>query len=170
MVRKQNGKALAKSRTEVRNAAAASTLDEKTVESLSLFVRWARRELHDKTVADTAIEIDRSAAAILGMLYRHEPVRMSDLAEHLGLDRSTVSRQVAAVVRQGYVRREGDSSDARAAMLSLTPQGQAVRRKLAVSFQKICGDLVSDWKKEERQEFSRMLDKLADRFRRDGVY
>ena len=140
------------------------------VEALSLFVRWARRELHDKTVADTGIDIDRSAAAILGALYFHEPVRMSDLAEHLGLDRSTVSRQVAAVVAKGYVARLDDATDARASMLSLTPLGHTVRHKLANSFQKTSLELVSEWKREDRLEFARLLDKLADRFRKEGVY
>jgi DNA-binding MarR family transcriptional regulator len=55
-------------------------------------------------------------------------------------------------------------------MLSLTPQGQAVRRKLANAFQEICTGLVADWKREDRAEFTRLLDKLADRLRKEGVY
>jgi DNA-binding MarR family transcriptional regulator len=169
LVRKQLSKSATQPAAKSRGADALS-VDDRTVEAMSLFVRWGRRELHDKTVAETGIDIDRAAAAILGAVYHHEPVRMSDLAEHLGLDRSTISRQVAVVVRLGYVRREGDSSDARAAMLSLTPHGQTLRRKLAASFHKICTDLIADWKREDRQEFARLLDKLADRFRNEGVY
>lgn len=140
------------------------------VDAFSLVVRWGRREVHDMTVAETGIDIDRSVGAILGALYLHEPVRVSDLAEHLGLDRSTVSRQVAAVVAQGYVVRQGDLTDARAAMLSLTPQGQVLRRKLANGFHKICLDLIADWKREDQLEFTRLLEKIADRLRTVGVY
>ena len=67
------------------------THDNPVVAAMSLFVRWARRELHGQTVAQSGIDIDRSAATILGALYFHEPVRLSDLADHLGLDRSTIS-------------------------------------------------------------------------------
>jgi len=45
-----------------------------------------------------------------------------------------------------------------------------VRRKLANSFQKTSLELVSEWKREDRLEFARLLDKLADRFRKEGVY
>lgn len=133
------------------------THDNPVVAAMSLFVRWARRELHGQTVAQSGIDIDRSAATILGALYFHEPVRLSDLADHLGLDRSTISRQVAAAFAQGWVRRDGDTRDARAAMLTLSARGHEVRRKLANTFEAICDDLLSSWNQ-------------ADRFRSEGVY
>ena len=144
--------------------------DDRMVDAFSLLVRWARRELHVETVKEAGFDIDPSAAVIIGKLYFHEPVRMSDLAEHLGLDRSTVSRQVAAVIKKGYVTRRGDVTDARAAMLSLTPRGHAVRKKLGNAFKEVCLGLLSDWKREDRQTFARLIDKLADRFRGEGVY
>jgi DNA-binding MarR family transcriptional regulator len=162
-------RSVAAARTAVRPIERTSAVEHRLVDAFSLVVRWGRRELHDKTVSETGIDIDRSAAAILGALYLHEPVRMSDLAEHLGLDRSTVSRQMAAVVAGGYVLRQGDATDARAAMLSLAPLGHAVRRRLALAFQRICVDLVADWKREDRLEFTRLLGKLADRLRKEGV-
>ena len=51
-------------------------------------------------------------------------------AAEIGLDRSTISRQFAAVVRAGYVQKLGDSSDARVSQLQLTARGVAARRKL----------------------------------------
>ena len=162
--------ALRESATQDAGNDPAVAADDGMVESMSLFVRWARRELHDKTVAETHVDIDRSAAAIIGALYFHEPVRLSDLAEHLGLDRSTVSRQVAAVVSQGWVQRSGDANDARAAVLNLTTKGHALRRKLANSFDRICAELVASWAQADRREFVRLMGKLAEEFRRQGVY
>lgn len=148
----------------------AASTEDRLVDAFSIVVRWSRRELHDKTLKEAGLDLEQSAAVILGTLYHHEPVRVSDLAGQLELDRSTVSRQVAEVVEQGLVARMGDTTDARASMLSLTPQGHAMRRKLAAAFKKICMDLVSDWSLEDQLTFVRLLDKLADRLRGEGVF
>lgn len=158
------GLAPIKARTEDISA------EDRLVDAFSLFVRWSRRELHGQANKEAGVEIEQSAAVILGALHFHGPVRMSDLAEHLSLDRSTVSRQVADVVDKGWVSRLEDAADARATRLTLTPDGRALRRKLANAFGKVCMDLVADWKPEDRLTFVRLMDKLADRFRGEGVY
>ena len=88
-------------------------------------------------------------------------MRMSDLAAEIGLDRSTISRQVAAVVRSGYVQKVGDAADARASQLQLTARGNAARRKLAEAWRQIVTELVEDWSADEQAQLGRLLGKLA---------
>ncbi len=52
------------------------------------------------------------------------PIRSSDLAEKVQADPSTVSRQVAALVRDGYVERRADPMDGRASLLVITERGR----------------------------------------------
>ena len=138
------------------------------VDPMSAFLRWARVNLHGRIVSDIGIEVDRSAVVILDTLHHEGPMRMSDLAQKIGLDRSTVSRQVASVVAAGLVGKAHDAGDARASMLSLSLRGQTVRQKVARSWQRIAMDLIADWSFEEQVEFGRLLSKLAHRLREEG--
>ena len=135
---------------------------------MSAFLRWARVNLHGRIVGDIGIEVDRSAVVILDTLHHDGPMRMSDLALKIGLDRSTVSRQVASVVAAGLVGKAHDAGDARASMLSLSLRGQTVRQKVARSWQRIAMDLIADWSFEEQVEFGRLMSKLAHRLREEG--
>ncbi|KHL94653.1 MarR family transcriptional regulator [Paenibacillus sp. IHB B 3415] len=56
---------------------------------------------------------------------RHNP-SMQQIAEVLGTDVTTFSRQVQALVKMGLVRKNPDPSDGRVFVLSLTEQGSSV--------------------------------------------
>ena len=131
------------------------------VQPLSEFLRWARLELHQSILEATGVAVDRSAIVILETLHQYGPMRMSELAEKVRLDRSTVSRQVAAVTESGLVGRASDSRDARAAVLSLTPRGQAVRYKVNTAWHDIAGNLIRDWEHQDQVQFVRLMRKLV---------
>src|SRR2546430_9177235 len=66
---------------------------------------------------------DRSAIILLKTLAALGPSRSSALAAAVHSDPSTVSRQVAALVRDGLVERRADQDDGRASLLAATPAG-----------------------------------------------
>jgi DNA-binding MarR family transcriptional regulator len=51
---------------------------------------------------------------------------LNTLAESLGLDKSTMSRTVENLVKQGFCGRESDAQDRRYVMIKLTPAGAAM--------------------------------------------
>jgi DNA-binding MarR family transcriptional regulator len=67
---------------------------------------------------------DVSSVALLAGVERLGRPRTSDLAEHLGLDVSTVSRHVAGLRRQGLLVAEASRTDARSQPLHLTAEGR----------------------------------------------
>jgi DNA-binding MarR family transcriptional regulator len=54
----------------------------------------------------------------------------NDLAERLGLEKSTVSRLVTGLERHGWVRRDRDPANRRYLRLSLTAEGEATARRI----------------------------------------
>lgn len=138
---------------------------EAVVRHLGSVINWARLRSFDLIHQRAGVEVDRSGIIILTTLERLGPMRMSDLAAEIGLDRSTISRQVAAVVRSGYVQKLDDSSDARASQLQLTPRGHAARRKLSDAWHAIVRDLIADWGADEQAQLGRLLGKLAGQMR-----
>ncbi|MGY1811551.1 MarR family winged helix-turn-helix transcriptional regulator [Blastococcus sp. SYSU D00820] len=75
------------------------------------------RELHP--------DLDGAAYGLLALLQDLGPLRNSDLVARLGLDKSTVSRQVSSLVDLGLVTREADPTDGRAQVLRPSPEGAA---------------------------------------------
>src|SRR4051794_32432264 len=74
-----------------------------------------------RLVAAAEHDVEWSAHLLLkGIANSGGPMRAAELAETLHSDPSTVSRQVAALVKEGYLERRADPADGRASLLVLT--------------------------------------------------
>jgi len=82
--------------------------------------------VHQRLNAAAGVSLDRSSYWLTDV----ESLRLSDLAEVLHTDLSTVSRQVQAAERAGLVERRPDPSDGRASRVYLTAGGRAALERL----------------------------------------
>jgi DNA-binding MarR family transcriptional regulator len=103
------------------------------IDGIQLLVRrFAVSERADVTCCGLSV----AQAATLDVLRTEGPVRLSALGRRLGIAPSTLTRNLDRLESAGYVVREGDSDDARAARVRLTASGRAAaaeveRRELA---------------------------------------
>jgi len=67
---------------------------------------------------------------ILDEVAKKERLKMLDLHKILAVDKSTTTRLVNPLVRQGLLERETSAHDSRAVNLRLTPEGKQVHRKV----------------------------------------
>jgi DNA-binding MarR family transcriptional regulator len=67
-------------------------------------------------------DVSLTQLRVLGILHDRRP-RMAALADHLGLDKSTMSGLVARAEKRGLVERQPDPTDSRASIVSMTPAG-----------------------------------------------
>lgn len=106
-------------------------------------------------------DYDISQTHVLIRIAEHGPARAVELAEQVCADTSTVSRQVAALVRAGLVERRADPDDGRASLLVATAAGLADiawHRRMRGS---VFGPLVAGWTDDERATFLRLLTDLT---------
>lgn len=125
---------------------------------LTLLLR-AMKALHAHAVEQTHMPCELAGAVVLARLEALGPVRLTELAQALGLDPSSVSRHVTALERAGLVTREKDPTDQRALHLVLTAQGEDAVRALAAARAEALATLTPGWSTEE-------IDDLADRLAR----
>lgn len=83
-----------------------------------------------KTGAHAQGGTDRSALLLLVPLLRAGSMRLGTLADMKHADPSTVSRQVAELVRTGLVTSDPDPADGRARCLTLTQAGHQLAQQL----------------------------------------
>jgi DNA-binding MarR family transcriptional regulator len=87
---------------------------------------------------------------------------VKDLAVCCALDPSTVSRAVAALVREGLVRRAADPADGRASTLTLTPHGRAALDETNDWYERHLAAALKDWSTEDVAAFTAFLGRFAD--------
>ncbi|MHA6796856.1 MarR family winged helix-turn-helix transcriptional regulator [Pseudonocardia bannensis] len=95
---------------------------DRLAQQMSLLLRRSRS--FARTVAGQVHpDVDAGAYAILLVIAQAGPLRLVDLADEFGLDKSTMSRQVSALLRLGLLVRRPDPADGRAFLLELSPHG-----------------------------------------------
>jgi DNA-binding MarR family transcriptional regulator len=105
----------------------------------------------------TGPQADANPVFLLAKLVYDGPRRSGELAATLCADPSTVSRQVATLVKQGLVERQADPEDGRASLLVPTPAGvNRVERHRRRRGQAIA-PVVSDWAPEDVVQFVHLL-------------
>jgi DNA-binding MarR family transcriptional regulator len=85
------------------------------------FVRAFGLHRPDETPCGAPVPV--SEAHAVSVLAEHGPLSQTDLARHLALGKSTVSRLVDQVVERGWARRRPSPIDARCRVVGLTPAG-----------------------------------------------
>ncbi|MCU1669853.1 MAG: transcriptional regulator, MarR family [Blastococcus sp.] len=107
---------------------------EDEVDARAAYVRLEReiglllrrsRAISARLAGELHADLDGAAYGLLALLQDAGPLRASDVVARLGLDKSTVSRQLATLVDLGLVDRAADPTDGRAQVLTPSAEGSA---------------------------------------------
>ena len=107
----------------------------------------------------TSPEGDLSPLFLLVRLAHQGPSRTGELAGQVCADPSTVSRQVATLVRAGLVERRVDPDDRRASILLPTAEGRRVVAAHARRRGATVRPVIQNWPQTDSDEFLRLLRK-----------
>lgn len=101
--------------------------------------------------------MDRAAYLLLNRLDQEGPMGVKALAAGMGIDSSTVTRQVAPLVDSGLVKRTSHPEDGRAVVLQLSPRGKARLEEVRSSRRALMAQVTDGWTVEERDIFCDLL-------------
>ncbi|MDX3225961.1 MarR family transcriptional regulator [Streptomyces sp. ME19-01-6] len=101
--------------------------------------------------------MDRAAYLLLNRLDKEGPMGVKALAAGMGIDSSTVTRQVAPLVDSGMVKRTSHPEDGRAVVLQLSPRGKARLEEVRCSRRALMAQVTDGWTVEERDIFCDLL-------------
>lgn len=106
-----------------------TTRDDRLLETASrlrlAIVRTARRMRQE-----AGTELSPTLAASLATIERHGPLTPSELAEIERVQRPTATRIAASLESEGLIERAPDPSDGRVSLLSISPRGRALLKRL----------------------------------------
>ncbi|MFH8801984.1 MarR family winged helix-turn-helix transcriptional regulator [Streptomyces sp. NPDC017936] len=102
-------------------------------------------------------ELSLVSYTLLGHLEGSGTCRVTDLAAHYALDKSTVSRQVAALQRAGLIERRQDPEDHRVQVLHLTDAGRRILAQVTESRRAAFRERLARWSGEDLERFAEYL-------------
>ncbi len=89
---------------------------------------------------------------ILDLVAEKGQLRLSELHKVLSVDKSTTTRLVSPLVKQGLVRRQKSNQDSRAINLALTKEGESVRKRVWACISTFLGVIQTAIPEEKRAE------------------
>lgn len=104
----------------------------------------------------------QEAHALRVISYRQQTTQQV-LAEHLGVDKSQITRIVNRLEAQGYLTRTVNPRDRREKLITSTPKADAVKAMDLALNNRYYNWLLSTLTPQELEQFSTVLEKLAER-------
>lgn len=133
---------------------------ERLEHEVSMIVRRSRSVLR-ALAGHVHPDVDAAAYAVLLAIGRSAPLRLMDLAEEFGLDKSTMSRQVSALSRLGLVQRTPDPIDGRAFLLELSPEGRQRLGEVTSARHEVWRSRLASWSTEEIRALADGMNRLS---------
>jgi DNA-binding MarR family transcriptional regulator len=99
-------------------------------EELAPRLRWAVTRLARRLRQEAGADLGPSQMAALATVERHGPLSPSELAEIERIKRPTATRIVRHLEEAGLVERVRDPQDRRSSILTVTPEGRALLKRV----------------------------------------
>ena len=112
-------------------------------------------------MADMSMPLERALLPLLVRIDRRGPIGVVELAEVVGRDYTTVSRQVARLDELGLVVRRAGARDKRVREAEVTELGREVADAIDRTREQIVGELMADWTNAERRDLARLMKRFA---------
>ena len=122
-----------------------------------------RPDVDAQFVKRAGVKLDGALYPLLSRIGAAGAIGTVQLAEQVGRDHSTVSRQVAKLEELGLVEREASASDGRVRMLRPTRAGRRMIEKFAQTRRTLMESHFSEWSETEIKQLLRLLRKAAQR-------
>ena len=124
----------------------------------------ARDEL---LIREAGIRLDRALFPLLVLVGRLGPLGVVELADRVGRDYTTVSRQLGRLEAQGLVERRPSDTDRRVRAMVITPAGSAMTARIDTARDRLLRAGLADWADGEIDDLVRLVRRFADAMQRD---
>jgi DNA-binding MarR family transcriptional regulator len=114
---------------------------------------------------EAGVSLDRALFPLLVCLNHASTLGVGELADRVGRDSSTISRQIAKLEELGLVKRRPSKADLRINEATITRSGTRTIDAIVNARRRLLGQLLQDWTEEERTNLPRLMQKLADAMR-----
>ncbi|KGT91664.1 MarR family transcriptional regulator [Erwinia typographi] len=115
----------------------------------------------ERLIKEAGINLERALFPLLVGIERLGPIGVVELAERVGRDHSTVSRQVAKLEGSGLVERRPGAADRRVREAVITPKGKTMTDHVDAARERIGREIFASWQQDDVDKLVQLLSKYA---------
>ena len=146
----------------MRNTHESRTLAQLHAALIDVVDEMNRPRRDDRLLREADIPLDRALFPLLVRIDRFGPIGVVDLADRVGRDYTTVSRQVAKLEALGLVERTVSATDKRVRQAVTTAKAGSMIAELNAARERIANRTLEDWSVADLTMFGRLLRRFAD--------
>lgn len=137
-------------------------MDNEIFEALFEIVTFFNQPQQDRHLLQQAdVPLEPAALPIVVRVGRQPGISIGQLADQIGRNHSSISRQVDKLMTAGWLQ-ETERGDQRVRQVELTPQGQRGLMQIKVARETAFREKLTDYSNNDRAELARVLQQLAD--------
>ena len=121
-----------------------------------------RPQLDEVLIQEAAIPLERALFPLLVVIDKFGPIGVVDLADRVGRDYTTVSRQIAKLESLDLVERKVDSKDRRIRETAISAKGKLMTRAVDAARERLGRRVFETWDPRDFDELVRLMRKFAD--------
>lgn len=120
-----------------------------------------RQDIDARIIAASGVKLDRALFPLLARVALSPDINVAELANVVGRDHSTVSRQIVRLEQLGLVTRNVDPEDSRSRRLKLSDQGQAMMAKIEPIRRQWIEEHFLGWTLKDRDQLVQLLEVMV---------
>lgn len=137
-------------------------MDNEIFEALFEIVTFFNQPQQDRHLLQQAdVPLEPAALPIVVRVGRQPEISIGQLADQIGRNHSSISRQVDKLITAGWLQ-EAERRDQRIRLLTLTPQGQRGLMQIKLAREAAFREKLTSYSNTDRAELARVLQQLAD--------
>jgi DNA-binding MarR family transcriptional regulator len=121
-----------------------------------------RPQRDELLIKEAAIPLDRALFPLLVVIDKFGPIGVVDLADRVGRDYTTVSRQVAKLESLDLVERTAGAKDRRIRETAIAAKGKAMTQAVDAARERVGRRIFRTWDRRDVDELVRLMRKFAD--------
>ncbi|HEX3920188.1 MAG TPA: MarR family transcriptional regulator [Caulobacteraceae bacterium] len=118
-----------------------------------------------RMMAEAGLDLDPVFLPLLVRLGAWGPTGVVELADRIGRDHSTLSRQLARLEAAGLVQRATSQADGRIRAAQVTPRGAEAVADLSAARRRLFDRALAAWTSDDRDTLARLLRRFAEALR-----
>ncbi|WP_368670236.1 MarR family winged helix-turn-helix transcriptional regulator [Pseudomonas gingeri] len=126
-----------------------------------------RPQRDEAMVREAGIALDRALFPLLVLVERLGPIGVVELADRVGRDYTTVSRQVAKLDSLGLVERQENANDRRVREAVITAKGKAMTDRIDAARERMGQGIFATWEHQDVADLVRLIRRFADDLKGD---
>ena len=119
----------------------------------------------DVLLREAGVSLDRALFPLLVRIGASSALKVTDLADQVGRDHSTVSRQTARLEALGLIKRHAGKADQRAREAVITADGRRLVQAITKARRRLLDKLLADWSASDLDALANLNLRLAEAMR-----